>query len=325
MTTIQRDTDRPTNGVAGPVTAGEAGTPLRAVAFWTAAALVAYAWIFWPFISKQVRWALREPSDWGHTLVVPLIAAFFVWHQRERLAQIRFRTTWIGLVPIVLGVGWYILCVLGPQPLWHHNLQAAGFGAVLFGLVLLVCGWRAMAILWFPIAYLVLFGQTISERFMQMVTFQLQDIAAYGSHIVLNVIGIETDRSGNTLTVWHGGEPHPLNIAEACSGMRMLVAFLALGVAMAYLSLPRVWQQVLLVALGVPVALVVNILRVVTLGILSLWDMDFAQGEFHMMIGLIWLVPAFIIFLGILWVIRNLVIEEEGSGVPETSATSTST
>jgi len=315
MTTIQRETDGETADLANNPAIGaparSGGTSLQTVLVGSAVVLAAYAWIFWPFISKQVRWAIREPADWGHTLVVPAIAIYFVWFQRERLAKIPFRTTWLGLVPVVLGVAWYLLCVFGPQPLWHHNLQAAGFGSVLFGLVLLLFGWRAMAILWFPIAYLVLFGQTISERFMNIVTFKLQDIAAYGSHIVLNVIGVETDRSGNTLTVWHRGEAHPLNIAEACSGMRMLVAFLALGVAMAYTSLPRLWQQVLLVALGVPVAIAVNILRVVTLGILSMWDMGFAEGEFHTMIGLIWLIPAFMIFLLILWVIRNIVIEDD--------------
>jgi exosortase len=317
MSTIPRETDGGAISASGPssspasVSLHTRGTSLRTVAIGSAIVLAAYLWIFWPFVYKQIRWAMREPADWGHTLVVPLIALYFVWFQRERLAAIQFRTTWIGLLPVILGVGWYLLCVLGPQPLWHHNLQAAGFGAVLFGLVLLLFGWRAMAILWFPIAYLVLFGQTISERFMNIITFKLQDIAAWGSFITLNVMGIETDRSGNTLTVWHRGEPHPLNIAEACSGMRMLVAFLAIGVAMAYTSLPRLWQQVLLVALGVPVAIAVNVLRVVTLGIFSLWDMSFVEGEFHTMIGLVWLIPAFIIYLIILWAIRQLVIEDE--------------
>lgn len=321
MSTIPRETTEAATGAADRVPARAHETPLSTVVIGAGIVLAAYLWIFWPFVVKQVRWAIREPSDWGHTLVVPLIAAYFVWFQRERLAQIRLRTTWEGLVPIVLGVGWYLLCVIGPLTLVHHNLQAAGFGAVLFGLVLLLCGWRAMSILWFPIAYLVLFGQSISERFMNIITFELQDIAAYGSHIVLNVIGIETDRSGNILTVWQNGQPNQLNIAEACSGMRMLVAFMALGVALAYTALPRLWQQLLLVALGVPVAIVVNVLRVVTLGILSLWDMDFAEGEFHTMVGLVWLVPAFVIFLGILWAIRNLVVEEDDLPKPTGSST----
>ena len=105
----------------------------------------------------------------------------------------------------------------------------------------------------------------------------------------------------------------PLNIAEACSGMRMLMAFLALGVVMAYTGLQRAWQRVLLVVLAVPNAIFGNILRVVTLGLLSLLDTGFAAGDFHSFVGLVWLVPAFFIYLGLMWIIRKLVVDEDGA------------
>ena len=54
--------------------------------------------------------------------------------------------------------------------------------------------------------------------------------------------GIDTGRLDNILTVWHNGKGFPLNIAEACSGMRMVVAMLALGVFMAFTSLTHLWQ-----------------------------------------------------------------------------------
>ncbi len=302
----------------GGSVSGAAGT--TSAAFMVVGGLVVaviFGWVFLDFLGTQWRWAIRNPSDWGHTLAIPLIAGYFVYLKREQLAAIGARTTWFGFVPLLLGVGFYLLCIVGPQTLAHHNLRGAGFGLGLFGLVLLVFGWRAMSILWFPILYVIVFGQTVSQRLMDLITLKLQDYAAFGSHIVLNLIGVDTDRSGNVLTVWSNGIAHPLNIAEACSGMRMLVAFLALGVAMAYTGLPRLWQRIALVALGIPVALMVNVLRVVTLGVLSIWDIDFASGEFHSMIGLIWLIPAFLIYLGILWVLRQIVIDEpaaEGKG-----------
>ena len=114
------------------------------------------------------------------------------------------------------------------------------------------------------------------------------------------------------LTVFNEGKPNLLNVAEACSGMRMLVAFLALGVAMAYVSLPTIWQRVALVVMGVPVAVFVNVLRVATLGVLTLFNPDFAAGEFHHFIGLLWLVPAFMLYLLVLWVLSNLVVNDTG-------------
>jgi exosortase len=266
--------------------------------------------VFWDFFRGQVRWAIEWQADWGHTLVIPFIAGYFVYLSRHKLLARPFRTTWIGFAPIVLGVGWYMLCVFGPQVLSHHNLRGAGVALTITGIVLLFCGWRAMIWLWFPLAYLFLFGQTISYRLMERVTFELQDITARGGHIALMLLGADVDRSGNTLWLFKAGERIPLNIAEACSGMRMLMAFLALGVAMAYTGLKYNWQRAVLVLSGVPVAVFVNILRVVTLALLALLDASFAAGDFHSAIGLVWLVPAFLIYLGVMWVVRNLVTEK---------------
>jgi len=266
---------------------------------------------FWNFLSAQFRFALRYPADWGHTLVIPAIAASFVWMRRKELLAEPFRPAWTGLPILAVGVGLYILCTFGPGAFaLHHNARGFAFGISLFGLCLLLFGWRAMRHLWFPIAYVVAFGQTVTDRILNVVTFRLQDISARGAEVVLNVIGIDTDRAGNTLTVWRDGMPHPLNVAEACSGMRMLLAFLALGVAIAYTGLKRPWQRIALVLLGVPVAVAVNVLRVVSLGILSMVDSNLITGEFHNFVGLVWLVPALLIFLGIMWILRRMVIEE---------------
>jgi len=48
-----------------------------------------------------------------------------------------------------------------------------------------------------------------------------------------------------------------------------------------------------------------------TLGFLSLIDPGLASGDFHSFIGLLWLVPAFLIYLGVMWVLRHLVTERE--------------
>ncbi len=267
-------------------------------------------WVFWHFIVAQARFAIRQQADWGHTLVIPLIAGYFVYVNRHRLLSTACKTTWIGLVPLVLGTAWYMFCWLGPPTLRHHNLQGAGLTLKLFGIVLLFFGFRGMAFLWFPLLYMCVFGQQISNRLMTNVTYPLQDVTARGSHIVLNLIGIDTDRTGTILTVWDDGVAKPLNIAEACSGMRMVMAFLALGVAMAYTGFKRTWQRITLVVLGIPIAIVVNVLPVTTLSILILFDADFAAGDFHTFIGLLWLVPAFLMYLGLMWILRHLVIEE---------------
>jgi exosortase len=124
------------------------------------------------------------------------------------------------------------------------------------------------------------------------------------------VIGTEVDRNGNTLTVWSDGVAHPLNVAEACSGMRMLVAFLALGVFLAYTNLKGWWQRSLLVLCGVPIAILVNMIRIASMGILTQYDQNFVDGEFHELVGVLWMLPALFLYMGTLWVVRNLIVDE---------------
>ena len=275
-----------------------------------AVALVCFVGAFFEWFRSQVRWAIEAPSDWGHTLLIPFIAGWFVWLKRDRLRAIPIRPVWSGLVLVILGVVAYALCTLGPAALQHHNIRGAGVALSLFGLALLVFGWGWMRWLWFPILYAVVFGQRISERFISVATYKLQDISAKGAYLLLSMFGMDVDLTGNVLTVFDSGKPHLLNVAEACSGMRMLVAFLALGVAMAYVSLPTMWQRAALVLMGVPVAVFVNVLRVATLGVLTLINPEFAAGEFHHFIGLLWLVPAFLLYLLVLWVLSNLIVTE---------------
>jgi exosortase len=279
--------------------------------FWSGLLLVAFVWIFWDFFQRQVLFAIKQQADWGHTLIIPFIAGYFVWLCRRPILENPFQRAWLGIVILALGLAWYTLCALGPMVLHHHNLMGFGVGASLVGIVLFLFGWRPMKYLWFPLLYLIIFGQTISDRLMEVVTFKLQDIASIGSFYGLSFFGLDVTRSGNTLDILYNGEIYPLNIAEACSGMRMLMAFFALGVAMAYTGLRHFWQRAILVLLAVPTAVFVNILRVMTLGILSIADSGFATGDFHTFVGTLWLIPAFLIYLGIVWLLKNIIIEDE--------------
>jgi exosortase len=145
---------------------------------------------------------------------------------------------------------------------------------------------------------------------LSKVTERMQDWSARGADVLLNLLTIDTDRVGNVLTIHlSDGTKCPLNVAEACSGMRMLVAFMALGVAVAYLGLTSWWQRGALVAIGIPISLFVNVLRVSSLGVLALFDANFTAGQFHAVVGLIWLLPALLLFLGAMWIIRNLVTD----------------
>ncbi|MDG2291424.1 MAG: exosortase/archaeosortase family protein [Phycisphaerales bacterium] len=322
MTTASNTPNLPQSAADSIDSSGEVSS--RTMWLFGGSLLIAIIWLFWDFLYRQVLFAINQQADWGHTLVIPFIAGYFVWLNRAALLREPFRASWTGLVLLLAGMTWYSFCALGPVVLRHHNLMGAGVGLTLIGLTLFLFGWRSMRWLWFPLLYMIIFSQTISNRFLEILTFNLQDIAAYGSYWGLTIFGYDVSKSGNALRIFHQGETIPINIAEACSGMRMVVALLALGIAMAYRGLDHVWQRLALVLFAIPTALFVNILRVMTLGILATYDSGFAGGDFHSMIGLLWLLPAFFIYLGIMWILRNLIQTEDSDDEEESTGQSES-
>lgn len=278
-----------------------------------------------PFVGLFVEWFHRQfqfswgSEDWSHAFIVPLISGYAVWKNRERIQRARALIFWPGMVPLLVGIVCYFFFLLG-----YPNHMFSGFAMVLtlFGLALLLLGPRMMTFLMFPIAYLG-FAVTISEMVMNKITFELQRIATWGSWALLNTLSISTERAGNTLFILtDAGKEIPLNVAEACSGMRMLVAFYALGVAVAFLSCKQWWQRIALLLLAGPIALLVNVLRVAFLGVASLWDPEMAKGDMHMFIGVLWLVPAFALFMGAVWALQQIVKDsEQSAGEPEPVST----
>jgi exosortase len=258
------------------------------------------------------------PEDWAHAYFVPLIAAFFVWRERERLLASSTATFWPGLVLVSVGILTYVYFVIRFP---NHMFQGAALIVTLAGLVLFLLGPRVLAITAMPIGYLAL-GVTISERVMNTVTFKLKLLASQGSHWLLTAVGVDNDLAGNLLTVYPpgGGAPIPLNVAEACSGMRMVIAFIALAMFVAFMSCRFWWQRIALVVLAVPVALLMNVLRVAVLAVLGILDPELSVGEAHTFIGTLLLVPAFVLFMGCVWALNRMVEDQPDQTPPAKTA-----
>lgn len=273
------------------------------------AALVSVFWR-WFVVQGKLSWWKKE--DWGHAFLIPLISAWLLWQKRAWVSSARARVFWPGLLVVLTGIAAYVfLVVLYP----NHMGQGFSLVLVVYGLALLLAGPEVTRRSFLPIAYLA-FGVTLSEKIMIELTFQLQLLASAGSEVMLKVIGaaggFDISRDGNTLTLHSGGESHPLNVAEACSGMRMVVAFYALSVATGLFACRAWWQRIVTVLLAGPVALLMNMVRVTVLGLLTLVDPGLAEGNAHTLIGTILLVPSLGLFLGIVWALNKVVQDETG-------------
>ncbi|MCG8521138.1 MAG: exosortase/archaeosortase family protein, partial [Pseudomonadales bacterium] len=175
------------------------------------------------------------------------------------------------------------------------------------------------------------FGVKVSQRIWEEIAVQLQWIAANCATITLKFFSIfldfEVTNSGTTISLTQNQiDPNTnmlkpvvesLNVAEACAGLRMLMAFLALGVATAFLWKRPPWQRIIMVLMTVPIAVAVNVGRVAALGLLTLINPELAKGDFHLFIGMLMLVPALGLYLLLGWIMDHIVIQNKSKEDPE--------
>jgi len=264
------------------------------------------------FLYRSLMISLDD-NNWSHALLVPVISLYFLYQNRARLMSLRGRVSWWGLPIMLAGMGSYAFWI---YPGRNDMFQGYSMIIALFGLVLFLLGPRMMTVLWFPIMYLG-FGVKVSQKLWELIALKLQHIASVSSTLLLNIIGvfldIEATVRGNTIDLYHHGVAlyPPMNVAEACSGLRMLMAFLALGVAMAFLTPRAWWQRAVMVLMTLPIAIAVNVGRVTTLGLLKVYSPEHAKGDFHIFVGMLMLIPAALIFLLLGWALDKVIVTDE--------------
>lgn len=262
--------------------------------------------LFWRWFLAQHEHSWGN-GDWSHAYFVPLIAVYLLWQNRAALERERMSVFWPGAMPLVTGVWCYVYFIVGVP---NHFGQGLSLVLTVFGLTLLFLGPRAMEHLFTAIGFLV-FGITVPEIIMNYLTYPLQDLAARAGYFILRLMDVNCDLSGNMINViTSSGAGVPLDVGTQCSGMRTVIAFVALGTAVALAGTRTWWKRVVLVVTALPIAIVLNALRIATLGVLSLYNPNFSQGQMHMFIGTLLLVPGFLAYMGVLWSLNTAVPED---------------
>ncbi len=263
------------------------------------------------YIWRMGKIAAEDPN-WSFAFAIPFISIYFMYRNKEKLMSLEPRVCLWGLIPMMGGMVGYIMAI---TPVRNDMIQGYCMILSLFGLVLFMLGPRVMRVTWFSIFYLAV-GVKVSQSIWGAFAEHMQNYASHGAGFVLGLIGgpldMEVTQSSNSIVLEYNGEKNPLNVAEACAGLRMLMAFVALGFAMAYASAKPIWQRLTIASLAVPVAIFVNIMRVVTIGLLSTFvNPDAAKGSTHIWIGMFMLVPAagLIWFLG--WMMDQIIIHDD--------------
>ena len=262
---------------------------------------------FWPALKSIVgRWA--EPN-WSHGFIIPFFSLYFLNQKKQDVLCTPTKTSWLGFVLLTLFLIYYPLNIA-----WFKigTFNPLSFIACLASLALFMCGWRIMKYLWLPIFYLF-FAVPIPTRIYREITTPLRKIASYVASELLDLYpGVTASSEGVIIDVYYkGAQIDPLNVADACSGMRLLMAFVALGVAMAYLHDRPLKHRITLFLSTIPIAIICNVVRVTVTGfIYVLIAPKYAEGIYHDMLGILMLFLAFGLYAFIAWIMNNLFEEE---------------
>jgi exosortase len=129
---------------------------------------------------------------------------------------------------------------------------------------------------------------------------------------LLEAFGVSVSQQGNVVVL--NGET-PLAVAEACSGLRMLMAFIIVAAFIAYMVKRPRWQKGVLLASSIPVAVVCNMVRIFATAVLMLYvSAEFAQKFFHDFAGYVMMPIAVLLLFGELSLIDRIIVPDSESG-----------
>ena len=249
-------------------------------------------YLYWDIILKLVHDWYTDPN-FSHGFLVPLFSAYVVWSKRDSLARIIPKPSVLGLGGILIGLSGLIVGTLGSELfVARTSLLFLTAGYVVFFL-----GWNFFKAVLFPWLFLFLMVPIPAILFNQ-ITFPLQLLASQLASFLLPIFGVPVLREGNVIQL----PAMPLEVAEACSGIRSLMSLTTLAIVYGFFLEDKAWPRVWLALSAIPIAVAANALRIVGTGLMvQHWDPEKALGFFHEFSG--WVI--FIVSLALLFAVHT--------------------
>lgn len=259
-----------------PLLAAESGPRLSVFNSGTMLALWV-ALLVWSTWTNRGAWLdiahiVQGDEEQSHVILVPIVAVWMAWIRRGRLRKLRPTGTLIG--PAIMAIGW-LMSWFG----YNHAVQSswhAGAVIVLIGAAVAGLGLNTLLKL-FPAFAVLAFTVPVPGAIRHVISGPLQTASAHATQVILETFGVPLERSGNLLTL----NGHDIAVAEACNGMRMVLALILVSFAFAFSMPLRPWARALVI-IGSPIAaLICNIFRLVPTVLLYGYADKSVANSFH--------------------------------------------
>ena len=252
--------------------------------------LIALTVLYWQTIASTAAIWWRSDT-YAHGMLILPISAYLVWMRRQELLLTDPKPEPLALVVLFLLASIWLLADVANVLVLQQLVLVLMMPAV----VLAIFGRAVVRILIFPLAYL-LFCVPVGESLVP----PLQEFTAYFTVSALRLSGIPVYLEGLYFSIPTGN----FEVAEACSGIRYLIASIALGFLYAYLTYRSLWRRTLFIALSIIIPILANGVRAYGIVMLAYFsDMKIAVGVDHIIYGWVFfgLVMMLLFWLGGFW------------------------
>ena len=264
---------------------------------------LAIAWLYAGTMEGLGREWLSSP-DASYGLVLAGVALLLLWQRRGQIAAAarsstgsRFPAAGFGV--LLAGLLLYLMGQLGADVF----ITRVSLVIVIAGALWSVAGGSAARMAAAPLVFLLL-AVPLPALVVNTITLPLQLTASRIAEATLVASGIPVFRDGNVLELPSAS----LEVAQACSGLRSLVSLTAIAGLLAWAATARTptrgsklslfGRGAAIVAIAIPIAILMNGLRIAAVGILcEVWDPRVTSGGWHTFTGWITFVASIVVLM----------------------------
>jgi exosortase len=223
-------------------------------------------------------------------MLIPPMAGYITYMNRNALFAVAVRPDLRGLWLTAMGC----LLLIAGHLASEFFLARVSIVPLTAGLAWTFWGFRRLKVLTFPLVLLATMVP-LPAIVYNAIAVPLQLFASGAATTAAQAMGVSIYCQGNVIQLANTS----LGVAEACSGLQSLSALLVASLLVGFVENASTVGRVLLFLLAVPLAILVNVLRITFTAVLADQHLEFALGFYHSFSG--WLV--FIVGFGGLWLL----------------------
>jgi len=258
--------------------------------------------VFWTPLRDLILLAAHDDRC-THILVVPFISALFFSNRRAEIFRVASPCPAAGIPLLAVGATlWRCLPLVSLSPTDRLSVTTALIWAVCVGIFLLFYGVKAFRAAAFPLFFLLL-TIPIPTAAIDRAVFALQKGSAEASYVLFRLQGMPVVRTDDLRFSLPGVD---IEIAEQCSSIRSSISLFLTSLLAGNLFLQSPWRRVALTLLTIPIAIIKNAARIVTISFLGVYaSPDFFHGALHQYGGLVFSLVALALFGTALFLLRR--------------------